>query len=278
MNDQTLPSKRAVAVSVSENPDMPVLGLSNGHLRSAMFEIFQYMLYKKVHIVYGGDLRQNGFTELLSEMLVRYRPVGEAFYGYLGVTNYLAWPVHIRMPIGEIEEFDEMLTESGRLVCLDKTGNPMTLEERRPMREIEPTDDDWNCGLTAMRQRMLKETDVRIILGGRVDGYKGVMPGIGEEALISLKARQPLFIVGGFGGCAGDIAVSIGLKEDNLFEYRAWQGREAFENFSADDLNNGLTFEENSVLASTPYIDQTIVMILRGLIRMDYISKVLSRN
>ena len=47
---------------------------------------------------------------------------------------------------------------------------------------------------------MRQETRARIVLGGRVAGYKGRMPGIAEEALLSLQAQQPVFLLGGFGG------------------------------------------------------------------------------
>ena len=52
-----------------------------------------------------------------------------------------------------------------------------------------------------MRRTMLAQTNARILLGGRVENYKGVMPGIAEEALLSLQVGQPLFLLGGFGGC-----------------------------------------------------------------------------
>ena len=42
--------------------------------------------------------------------------------------------------------------------------------------------------LTAMRQTMLKETSGRVVLGGKVEGYLGSMPGIAEEALLTLRA------------------------------------------------------------------------------------------
>jgi hypothetical protein len=34
------------------------------------------------------------------------------------------------------------------------------------------------------------------------------------------------------------------------------------------DLNNGLTPEENAILACTPHVDQAITLILRGLLHV----------
>ena len=58
---------------------------------------------------------------------------------------------------------------------------------------------------------MLEETKSRIKLGGKTEGYKASMPCVGEEALLSLKARQQLFVIGGFGGYAREIAENLGL-------------------------------------------------------------------
>jgi len=91
------------------------------------------------------------------------------------------------------------------------------------------------------------------------------MPGIAEEALLSLQAHQPLFVIGGFGGCARDIAEVMRLLEPWTTPRLGWPGRGAFGAFTAADLNNGLTPEENATLARTPHVDQAITLILRGL-------------
>lgn len=68
-------------------------------------------------------------------------------------------------------------------------------------------------GLTAMRQIISGETQARIVLSGRIESYKGIVPGIAEEALMLLEAGQPLFLPAGFGGCARDIAEALSLVE-----------------------------------------------------------------
>lgn len=57
---------------------------------------------------------------------------------------------------------------------------------------------------------MMSDSDARVVIGGRVEGYKGAMPGIAEEVLLSLKAGKPIFLVGGFGGCTRDLAETLG--------------------------------------------------------------------
>lgn len=51
--------------------------------------------------------------------------------------------------------------------------------------------------------------DARIVLGGKVEGYRGFIPGIFEEALLSLEKRRPLYLLGGFGGATEVLAEAL---------------------------------------------------------------------
>ena len=141
----------------------------------------------------------------------------------------------------------------------------MTIEERRKLNQSEPDDDEWATGLTNMRTTMLSNMRARILLGGRVAGYKGAMPGIAEEALISLKADQPAFILGGFGGAARDVAESIKIAPTWGGSRDNWQGKAEFADFGPESLKNGLAYEENELLATATHINTSIPIILRGL-------------
>jgi hypothetical protein len=114
---------------------------------------------------------------------------------------------------------------------------------------------------------MSEMSDARIVLGGRVGRFKGRMPGVAEEALIALQAGQPLFVLGGFGGCARDIAEQLGFIGQQDVARSPWPGEAEFRNFTTDSLNNGLLPDENAILTQTVHIDQAITLILRGLFR-----------
>jgi hypothetical protein len=94
------------------------------------------------------------------------------------------------------------------------------------------------------------------------------MPGLAEEALLSLEARQPLYLMGGFGGCARDVAETMGLISPWAASRSEWSNRATFKAFSVIDLNNGLTPDENAVLARTPHVDQAVTLVLRGLLNV----------
>lgn len=257
----------AVGVSVSESPDLGALGLSDGHLRDAMAEIALHVLASGRSLAYGGDLRQHGFTELLFELLGRYMD-HPRHRSKIVVTDYLAWPVHIRMTSNELAAFSAEHEVVARLVFLARNGARLDREKRLELAAREPDDDEWAEGLTAMRTVMRGEILARIVLGGRVEGYKGAMPGIAEETYLSIQAGQPVYLLGGFGGCARDIAETIGLADRWAGSRGDWDGRQHFRNCSPDDCHNGLTMEENLVLARTQYVHQALTLVSRGLRRI----------
>jgi hypothetical protein len=233
--------QRVIAISTSESLDLPQLGLSEAHLRDAMAEIARHLLALGARLVYGGDLRAHGFSKLLFELVARHGREADDGGDYRpSVTDYLAWPVHICMSADELERFSADLEGSAELVCLAMDGSRLSPTERREMSQRQPTEADWAEGLTAMRSVMCREANARIVLGGRVDQYKGIMPGIAEEALLSLQAHQPLFLMGGFGGCARDIAEALGLVAPWTFSRAGWKGQKTFAAFASSDLSNGL--------------------------------------
>lgn len=256
-----------VALSTSDSPDMAALGLSEGHLREATAELALQLLAADLNLAYGGDLRAHGFTRLLFQLVLRYTSTAD-LGSTVRVTNHLAWPVHIGTPVDRIEALAEELGGAAELVLLRCDGTPMAISARRGLRTHEPSEDEWLSGLTAMREFQRSSTDARVLLGGQVVNYKGRMPGVAEEALVSLRAGQPLFLIGGFGGCARDVAETLGLVEPWARSRNGWPGRRKFERWTGRNLNNGLSSEENEALASTPFIGQAVMLVLRGMHRL----------
>ncbi|MDR2332579.1 MAG: hypothetical protein LBE61_03770 [Burkholderiaceae bacterium] len=268
MSYQEILGQKTIAISISESPDMSILGLGDEHLRDAMTEIARHLLALGARLIYGGDLRQHGFSDLLFELVARHRRDADEGDSRSGVTNYLAWPVHILQAIADLETQITEAQDSAELICLRIDGSGLPIEERRGLSPQIPTEQDWADGLTSMRITMMSNSDARIVVGGRVEGYKGAMPGIAEEVLLSLKARIPTFLVGGFGGCTRDIAETLGLIQTRPTSNLGWAHRSEFSAFTSADLNNGLTDKENATLACTPHVDQAITLILRGMMQL----------
>lgn len=253
-----------IAISISESPDLRRLGMSDRHLISAMETMATYLLSSGYRLAYGGDLRRRGFTEQLFELVSRYdrSPEPPESQGLPAVVDYLSWPACAALSREEYRDLSMRLGDSAEVKCLAHDGTVLQGFEfpETPVKNQH----EIATSLTAMRQTMLKETSARVVLGGT--GYTGSMPGIAEEALLTLQAGKPLYVAGGFGGCARDIAESMKLVEPLHDPPRsAWDGHTAFSRYRADTLNNGLTENENRTLAKTPHIRKAVDLILRGL-------------
>ena len=257
----------SVAISISDSPDLSALGLSEGHLKEIMAELAIQLLAADADLAYGGDLRTYGFSQLLFQLVLRYTAL-EDLPAANRVTNHLAWPVHIMMPFERIDALKNELQGAAKIVLMGRDGARLAMEERRTLQTHDPSRDEWVSGLTAMRKEQCSSTEARVLLGGQVVNYKGRMPGIAEEALLSLQANKPLFLIGGFGGCTRDVAEAMGLLEPWSRSRTDWTGRYEFDGFTIRNLNNQLTDEENQILAGTPFIGQAVLLVLSGIHRL----------
>jgi len=257
-----------VSISTSNSPDLETFGLSETHLKEAMAEIALQLLAIDMDLAYGGDLRQYGFSQLLFQLVLRYTSNSDLKNHRIRVTNHLAWPVHIEKSVDQLDALEKDLHGAAKLTLLEQNGKPMSMDHRRTLSSRIPSHEEWSSGLTAMRKFQSSSTDARVLLGGQVSNFKGRMPGVAEEALLSLNNRKPLYLIGGFGGCTRDIAEALGLVRTWNGSRNSWPYQKEFERWRSEDLNNGLSKEENEVLADSPSMENVIVLVLRGVLRL----------
>jgi hypothetical protein len=188
-----------VGVSVSDSADLARLGLSPTHCELAVAELARAILLAGGTVVYGGRLVPAGFTDILLAEVRSYRQDREALVLCVPETE------HRRLSTSELLRRQQELQSNAELVCLDSNGEPIDIRTRpRAPRNLNPT-----TALTAMRRHITARCDARVILGGRLTGYQGALPGLLEEASMSLHAGQPLYVAGGFGGAAAALAAAF---------------------------------------------------------------------
>lgn len=106
---------------------------------------------------------------------------------------------------------------------------------------------------------MENNAHVRIVVGGRMMGYSGIMHGIIEEFKIAIEADHPVYVVGGFGGAARYVAnVLSGVTE--VEDSFAWM-----KGLNISNLRNGLSEEENKRLFVSTNAMEIVSLILKGL-------------
>jgi hypothetical protein len=281
-----LHSDTVVGFSISEPPDLVQLGLGMVHLDHVFVELVRHIFAAGGSIAYGGDLRPDGFTEELFDLLRAYRR--EDRPGPERVLNFFAWPVWEGLSAKD-------RATRGRIATLvnvpPPAGAPATLSnpEQRSVEERL-----WFAlSLTAMREAMVSRLAARVVIGGRLWSAQGLVPGVAEEAALAIRNKKPLFPAGGFGGCGRLIAdalreyprheltLQFQLEHSDvygdLWKVASQRGaQKCLEDVAAtinsvrwQDLNNGLTDEENDRLTSTDDVDEVIALVMRGLRRVN---------
>lgn len=282
-----------IGLSISDSADLPVRGFGRAHQRDAASEFARFLLAAGATLAYGGDLREDGFTEVLFELLTAYREIsGKAAEA---IQSYLAWPIHLDLTT----EQRALLKDTARFHLIPPPAN-LGLNATRvtSKKKVLPTTAvnrvAWARSLTAMRERMNPEIHARLLMGGQARGT-GKYPGLAEEALLALRAAKPVYLIGAFGGCTEAVIEALrGNKPTALtLDYQAAEdlpraaielynsqvppGGESidysaltseFEKFGVGGLNNGLKADENERLFTTRHLPEMIALVLRGLGRL----------
>lgn len=247
-------------------------------------EIVRNLYVRGASVIYGGDFRENSLTEnMLDEIYAIYHqlhkddkePQNTVIY------NYLASVIKVPKEIKDLQENYDGIFK------INNVGNA-------PPKEDKPINDlvRWSHSLTEMREEIVKESNARILAGGKLCGYKGKMPGVLEEFWLSYNNNKPVYLMGGFGGCVHEICQLI-LGEGSRYLQLDWQkdynlgyeslqieleklGKlpekidsivEKIKKINIQDLANNarLSKEEYLQLMTSPFSDECFYIINKGL-------------
>ena len=216
-------------------------------------------------IVYGGRLIPTGFTQILLDEVRGFAEDRDA------LTICLALSEHIKMSNDELMQFIGELHTSAVIVCLDQEGHPV-----RPIERDTVSPVDVPNGLTALRRHITSICDARVVVGGQLSGFQGLMPGVIEESLMTVKAKQPLYVAGGFGGAAAAVANALGY-DDLAWAPPDYPAQIEDVRTALDDLTelaaaglsaDGLEGVERSQLAATHRPGDIAALVVSGLSRL----------
>ena len=286
------PLNKNIGISISDLSDEELIctGQSSKHLVLLSQDIARHLLARNAILIYGGDLRQDGFTQFIFDEALTLKTRMQSKDG-IRIKNFIAWPIYkndtvdIKMWKAEYKPIAEMVEFQAPEDVKDLIPNVESF--------LPPTNPQnlfvWSRCLTEMRKKMIGDCDARICAGGRHFGYKGKMPGVLEEIVIAIKMKKPLFLLGGFGGVTASVCklIKSGITPEELT--LDWQiennsgykdlldfciSRDiqysvdynlVIETIKSANLNNGLSKEENERLFTTPYIDEVLNLVFKGL-------------
>ena len=296
--------RRKIAVSLSESGDQLNYGFDLLHLDQQAIEISRYLLLAGASIYYGGHLGDEGYTVSLFE-LVHSHPV-EELPPIERIHNYVGWPLPLSTVDKSPHRHSARFRRIGRPDGLSEVDHEDFVEH---VNEFFPAGKSalhryaWARGMTKMREAQTADVEARVVLGGKagptitaqaeggrtVSWYASRIPGVLEEILCSMKVNQPVYLVGGFGGCARIVADLIQGKsrQEVTWEFQKdapnapemrelyhtkgmeWWGYTDMEKFikecGYDGLNNGLTKEENDELFVTGNTSAIVSLIMKGM-------------
>lgn len=221
--------ERVVAFSLSyEKDDGAPRGIGPEHLREALLQMARPLLRAQAAIAYGGHLNPvkppecNYTLDLLNLIREEQQERSAGSSTVRGLYNFQAWPFYLNVN----REKEAEWINCGQIVRV--TQRMAGFADPLP---DQPTEDDalprfvrGAVCLSAMRRfmasgclqeidgaptapRVIPRVSARIVLGGKLTGFAGIMPGIFEEVLTAREGGNcPIFVLGGFGGAAGAIA------------------------------------------------------------------------
>lgn len=303
--------KMPIALSSSESGDSERHGLFPEHLDAALQVISLELLLRGASLEYGGHFGSEGYTFALFGMAAAYGalsglPPAER------IINDVGWP----LPLDTLPKPPR--AKHQKVAVYRRFPRPSNVESLEPASFVEepayfPPDSParryaWARGMTAMREFQTTAARARIVLGGKIGPtvtalptggrkekwYSGRIPGVVEEAYVSLRARQPLYLVGGFGGAAALVADLLEgrprgeftwdyqkaaphtAEMRKLYDERgpAWEDypemNEFFGKTAVAGLSqtNKLDVDENRELFATRNVKRIVALILAGLSRL----------
>jgi SLOG cluster2 len=218
--------ERLIAFSISyEEPNLLARGLGLEHLRELLTRLVRPIVRRGASLAYGGDWKEeeDNFTyELLN--LISAEQEDNSMGGpdtnrQIGILyNHTSWPHYLKIS----RRIEAQWINACRIVRVSQQQAEVLPADTASDEEAPDKTDKAIFAaavtLSAMRRKMMKGMSIdvpdvpnpervppvsaRIMLGGRVTSFSGFLPGLFEEALVSLKSNCPLYILGGFGGAA----------------------------------------------------------------------------
>lgn len=276
-----------IALSVSENEELEQLGLSKQHLKDIMIEIARYLMANGGTLLYGGHLKNEGYTRLFAELSYQYKFLNDKTFRFV---NYFPFPNSNSLTLEIKADFVKQQVEPVVIEIPKHLGEVDISRKYDPFNNIDDRYIFSEC-FSDMRNIMAENSHARILLGGKQSKFLGYIPGIIEEAYYSLKANKPIYIIGGFGGSAKSLSKVIcseipkeltnEFQYDNSFiqEFKKVYSEKAsvpidyqhlldfFRQYHLERFSemNGLSVDENLVLFESQNIHEIVFLVMKGL-------------
>lgn len=286
---------KTLGISMALADDLASIGLSPTHLECAVAEVSQMMLIGGGSLLYAGapGTHVPDLTTAIMDTVSSYTASVKAYTHLSGDPEQhdihpgdmfsLAVPYVVLNTSESIKRLDEAANHfSGYASILVLDENGLKIEDFDDLPPWQGDSNETARALHHIRQALPQYCDARLLIGGKTrrqstdipNGYIGNFPGIVEEALYTLRAAQPLYIAGGFGGAAALLARELELGPDLPVPAEALAEinecapyREAIDEIRRllDSTPNGLNDNDRRRLATTQRASELGALTAKGL-------------
>lgn len=232
-------TQRVIALSISyQREALLARGLGLEHLRELLMRLARPMVRHDASLAYGGHWRdtEDNFTFDLLQLISAEREDNSLGGPDTNLTigrlyNHCAWPNYLSItPQIEAQWINccrvVRITQQMAGIDAGQTVSDTDIASGAEAKgEPEMVALNSAISLSAMRRLALDPLSIdvpeqaqpelvpgicaRVMLGGKLTGFSGFMPGLFEEALVSLERNSPLYVLGGFGGAAEALAHAL---------------------------------------------------------------------
>lgn len=231
-NRATTVNRPLIAISIShEEQSLLARGYGIDHLKEMLQRLVRPLIRLGFDVAYGGNWQESpdNFTYEILRLIDAEKEdqsvtdtsnqttVGKLF-------NHVSWPYYLDI---------DTKTEARWIHCCrivrvsqDFAGIPDHQVVPDSDRSLNPDLTMLNAAITLSATRTVVSTGLcfnegtpaelaiprlsaRIVLGGKTNGFSGFVPGIYEEVSLAIENQIPVYILGGFGGAATDIADAL---------------------------------------------------------------------
>ncbi len=263
-----------VGISISGGAHLAGLGLTEDSVNEATRRLAEALLSRGAAVVFGHDWRPEGVMAEVFRLALEYRSAGDG----PRLINYLPWP-------GEPSASPEELEQVASVLEVRRVERPEAL-----MGDQDPAVSQA-LALTQLRRVLAEVCSARICLGGKLSEFEGWMPGVMEEAWLTLLAAKErkdqggkaLYVSALLGGAAAALVEALdGGDWDERLGQPAPERRESLAGSVPKEMpefireegmrllleGNGLDKKENRALFRASDLETVVVLVLRGLSRL----------
>lgn len=284
-----------VGVSLSASDTWADLGLIEEHQIDLSYDIALQLILLGAKVVWGGDLRPEGFGRRLQSIVNTYQHPTRAPQDHVALfvpfkpaaeKPLTADELEARRAFAEVRAMHSPVAGMGEQVVASSAESKALIA----------------LALSAMRAELGKDCDARILLGGGLLRFQGLYPGVVEEAYEAVQNDRPLYVLAGFGGAARVVYDSIAdlqspgaaqlLQSSRAFGAAADEAvcrahesfvaavkrpefgfapenvAQAFAQLGLGGLSqrNGLTTAENALLSTSQDVHEIVGLVVKGLV------------